>query len=228
MTTETVISDDDVARFLRANPGYFQRFPGLLAMLDLPHESGKAVSLMERQVAILRERNIDMRKRFTQLVGAANTNDSLFDKTRTLTLALLDAEDFAQLDGVIDRSLKTSFKADAVACYIAHPRKPPAQHHIHYCATSEHLPMLHLTQSTGTACGPVRGPEYKRLFNVPDAPEASAAIVQLRHADLVGVFAIGSRDPRRFSADMGTLFVRYIADVLARVLVRLLATDGRD
>ena len=88
--------------------------------------------------------------------------------------------------------------------------------------------MLHLTQSTGTACGPLRGPEYKRLFNVPDAAEASAAIVQLRHADLVGVLAIGSRDPRRFSTEMGTLFVRYIGDVLARVLVRLLAVDGQD
>jgi uncharacterized protein YigA (DUF484 family) len=229
VTIEAQMTDDEVARFLRANPDFFQRFPGLLALLDLPHESGKAVSLVERQVSILRERNIDMRRRFTQLVGAASNNDTLFDKTRTLTLALLDAEDFSQLDAAIEKSLKAGFKADAVACFITHPRRPPAQRHIQYRATARELPMLHLTQSTGTACGPLRSSEFRRLFEATDdAREASAAIVQLRHDDLVGVFAIGSRDPRRFSADMGTLFVRYIGDVLARVLVRLLATDGHD
>ncbi len=48
----------------------------------------------------------------------------------------------------------------------------------------------------------------------------------LKHGDLIGVLAIGSRDPTRFSPDMGTLFIRYIGDVLSRVLARLVARDG--
>ena len=51
--------------------------------------------------------------------------------------------------------------------------------------------------------------------------EGSAAIVQLGHGDLLGLLAIGSKDPERFSSDMGTLFVRYIGDILARRLVVL-------
>jgi len=218
-------NDETVARFLRENPDYFQRYPGLLTLLELPHDTGQAVSLVERQVAILRERNIDMRKRLTQLVGAATTNDSLFDKTRTLTLSLLDVEDFAGLDAVIDQSLKAGFKADDVACYVAHAGPMPELRHVHRCENARELPMMNLTQSTGTSCGPLRADEYRRLFRVSDAVDASAALVQLRHHDLVGILAIGSRDPRRFSPDMGTLFVRYIGDVLARLIVRLLATN---
>jgi hypothetical protein len=223
--SDALPSDEAVARFLRENPDYFQRYPGLLTLLELPHESGHAVSLVERQVALLRERNIDMRKRLTQLVGTATTNDNLFDKTRSLTLALLDATDLADLDGVIERSLRAGFRADDVGCFVAHPRPLSGLSHIRGCQGPSELPMLNLTQSTGTSCGPLRAEEYRRLF-ASDATEGSAALVQLRHRDLVGILAVGSRDSRRFSPDMGTLFVRYIGDVLARVLARLLPGHG--
>ena len=80
-------------RYLRENPDFFGRHPMLLTDLSLPHDSGEAISLVERQVAILRERNIDMRRRLTHLVGAANTNDTLFEKTRRFTLNMLDCDD---------------------------------------------------------------------------------------------------------------------------------------
>jgi uncharacterized protein YigA (DUF484 family) len=228
VTAQEHVNDESVARFLRENPDYFQRYPGLLTLLQLPHTSGQAVSLVERQVALLRERNIDMRKRLTQLVGTASTNDSLFDKTRSLTLALLDVEDFAGLDAVIEESLRTGFKADDVACFVSQREPIPELRHVHRVDDTRDLPMINLTQSTGAACGPLRADEYRRLFHVADAGDASAAIVQLRHRDLVGILAIGSHDPRRFSPDMGTLFVRYIADVLARLIVRLSARNAAD
>ena len=223
MSIEADLTDEAVARFLRENPDYFQRYPGLLTLLELPHGSGQTVSLVERQVAVLRERNIDMRKRLTQLVGAANTNDTLFDKTRSLTLALLDVETLDGLDDVIEQSLKSGFRADDVACFVCSSKPLPELRNLHRCASTRDLPMLNLTQSTGTSCGPLRADEYKRLFRSSDGGESSAALVQLRHRELVGILAIGSRDARRFSPDMGTLFVRYIGDVLARLLVRLLS-----
>ena len=223
------LNDEAVARFLREHPDYFQRFPGVLTLLELPHQSGRAVSLVERQVALLRERNIDLRKRLTQLVGAANTNDTLFDKTRSLTLALLDVESFEGLDDVIEQQLRSGFKADDVACFVCCDRPFPERKHVHRCGSVRELPMMNLTQSTGTSCGPLRADEYRRLFRTSDVGECSAALVQLRHKELVGILAIGSRDPRRFSPDMGTLFVRYIGDVLARILVRLAAEpEGHD
>jgi uncharacterized protein YigA (DUF484 family) len=72
------------------------------------------------------------------------------------------------------------------------------------------------------SCGLLRSDEFQKLFGETAAIDGSAALIQLRHGDLIGVLAIGSRDPLRFSPEMGTLFVRYIGDVLSRVLARLL------
>ena len=102
MKAEAVVVDprneDTVMRYLRENPDFFGRHPMLLTDLSLPHDSGEAISLVERQVAILRERNIDMRRRLTHLVGAANTNDTLFEKTRRFTLNMLDCDDLETVD----------------------------------------------------------------------------------------------------------------------------------
>ncbi len=81
-----------VAAYLRAHPEFFVDHDELLAELRLPHQPGAAVSLVERQVKLLRERNIEMRHRLSQLMDVARDNDRLFDKTRRLVLDLLDAD----------------------------------------------------------------------------------------------------------------------------------------
>ncbi len=85
--------------------------------------------------------------------------------------------------------------------------------------------MLQLTQTTGLSCGLLRGDEFQKLFGESASVDGSAALIRLRHGDLVGVLAIGSHDPMRFSPGMGTLFIRYIGDVLSRVLAA--AADAR-
>jgi len=221
-------NEDTVMRYLRDNPDFFGRHPMLLTDLSLPHDSGQAISLVERQVAILRERNIDMRRRLTHLVGAANTNDTLFEKTRRFTLRILDCEDLDTTDAVLADTLIDDFAADYAQCFVSHPDEFVSRHHLVYRSSAHELPLLHLTQTTGLSCGLLRSDEFQKLFGESAKNDGSAALIQLRHGDLVGVLAIGSRDPLRYSPEMGTLFIRYIGDVLSRVLARLLArNDGR-
>ena len=77
------------------------------------------MSLVERQVAILRERNIDMRRRLAELMETARENDRLFTKTRALTLALLDCESWREFNEVLATSLLVEFAADFVTCHVA-------------------------------------------------------------------------------------------------------------
>ena len=62
------LSDQAVLNFLRQSPDFFLRHPSALSELSLPHESGQAVSLIERQIDILRERNMTMRRRMNELL----------------------------------------------------------------------------------------------------------------------------------------------------------------
>ena len=214
-------NEDAVTQYLRDHPDFFGRHPLLLTDLNLPHDSGQAISLVERQVAILRERNIDMRRRLNHLVGAANTNDTLFEKTRRFTLEMLDCTDLAAADRVLSETLLDDFGADRTRCFVSHPVAFASLAHLVYRESAQELPLLHLTQAAGLSCGLVRADEFARLFGDAPTTDGSAALIQLRHGELLGVLAIGSLDPMRFSPDMGTLFIRYIGDVLARVLTRL-------
>ena len=107
--TSQEISPEDIVAFLKANPNFFDGNRALLAELNLPHASGRAISLVERQVDILRERNMEMRKRVSELMDSARANDDLFSKTRTLTLALLDGQSLSALN----ESLATHLLVDA-------------------------------------------------------------------------------------------------------------------
>ncbi len=58
-------TEADVAEYLRSHPDFFERHSGLLLGLKLPHPTGAgAVSLMERQVAVLRQHNADLDRQF--------------------------------------------------------------------------------------------------------------------------------------------------------------------
>lgn len=214
------INDELVIDYLRSDPGFFQRHPNILSELDLPHESGKAVSLIERQVVILRERNMQMRRRMNDLLQAAKENDELFAKTRTLTLELLNVESWQELNEVLATYVLTDFQADFVCCHLANQQ----MFLDHLQSHDNALPHEALVSGTRPMCTILREEELTALFPIQqhDA-QGSAVIAPLIWEGGSGCLAIGSRDTARFSSDMDTLFVTYIGDVLSRVCERLSA-----
>ncbi len=224
-----MLDDETVIRYLRAHPEFFARHPGFTADILLPHDSGQAVSLVERQVSLLRERNIELRKRLASLLHAASDNDQLFAKTRTLTLALLDAPDLASLEGHLRSQLLEDFGADFISCHYAgvSPRQTVSASLglVQHCAGRGDIPLPQMTGNKGRYCGPLRAEEMTAAFG-PEANSAgSAVLVTLQGpsgSGLTGLLAIGSRQPGHFSPDMGTLFISHLGDVLARALLRVL------
>lgn len=207
-----------VIAYLRAHPDFFTSHAGLLSELNLPHASGRAISLVEHQVAILRERNVDMRRRMNQLLDAARQNDGLFAKTRSLTLALLDAGSLQELNEVLATYVLVDFEADFVCCHI-HGGQFSLDHIQNHDAE---LPFAHLLNGQAALCTTLRGDELQQLFPVSDHSDSgSAVLLPLSLPSGDGALCIGSRDPQRFSRDMDTLFVTYIADVLTKVLAGL-------
>jgi len=106
---DSALTEEQVCDFLRKHSNFFYRNPDLLAEMSLPHDSGEAVSLVERQVSLLRERNIDMRHRLSKLLDNARANDVLFDKTRRLLLTLLEGTSLTQLVDSLHFSLDRDF-----------------------------------------------------------------------------------------------------------------------
>src|SRR5271168_2982033 len=107
------LNDTTVAEYLQTYPDFFQRNTALLAKLRLPHlrDVGATVSLVERQVEVLRERNQSLERKLKELVDVARANDSLADRIHRLCQRLIRARTLAETISAVETSLREDFDA---------------------------------------------------------------------------------------------------------------------
>ena len=217
------ITAEQVAAYLKNNPDFFMSQDELLAQLQIPHIRGNAISLVEHQVAVLRVRNTDLCNRLSHLMGVARDNDRLFDKVRRLILEMLEAQTLDELVGVVDDSLRHSFKVPFAGLTLFSDKQ---------ISVGRSTTLKFAQQQIGgllvggkAFCGVLRPKELEFLFGQDQAEQIkSAAVVALEHQGIHGVLAIGSADQQHYSNSVDTLFLTYLADVLARLLPTLLAS----
>lgn len=213
------VQAEQVAAFLRANPEFFVEHEELLSELRIPHQRGTTVSLVEHQVKLLRERNIEMRHRLSHLMDVARDNDRLFDKTRRLVLDLLDASSMEEVVGAVEDSLRHEFQVPFVSLILF--SETPMTVGRWVSSAEAHQAIGGLLSGGKTLCGVLRSHELAFLFGEEEREQVgSAAVVTISHQGLHGVLAIGSPDPQHYKSSLGTLFLSYISEVLARVLPR--------
>ncbi|WP_017939716.1 DUF484 family protein [Zestomonas thermotolerans] len=212
---------EQVAAYLRQHPEFFVDHEELIPELRIPHQPGEAVSLVERQVKLLRERNIEMRHRLSQLMDVARENDRLFDKTRRLVLDILDATSLEEVVGAVEDNLRHAFQVPHVSLILFNDTPLGVGRWV--SDAEAHQAIGGLLGGSKTVCGVLRANELEFLFGAEAPQVGSAAMVALAHQGLHGVLAIGSPDPQHYKSSLGTLFLGYIAEVLARILPRFVA-----
>ena len=223
MPSVTSNKEEQVIEYLKSTPEFFLKKPEMLQYLEIPHESGTATSLVERQVAILRERNIDLRKRLKSLLENASTNDQTFQKMRSLTSSVIDVENLQHFDLLIDQELIKGFGADQVVAFFK--KWEPTYSSTHFLSFScyKHTPFSDLIELSGSTCTTYRSEEYGNLFQTTEpAGPGSAALIPLFLEDDKGILIIGSNNPERFSRNMETLFLDYLSEIFSKVLQRIL------
>ena len=109
---EEEISENAVHDFLQENPDFFERHGALLGSLRLPHVAGGTVSLVERQVSVLRQKDLKLERKLKDLIEVARANDALAGKIHKLALQLLAAENFSETLEYVEDSLRAGFGAD--------------------------------------------------------------------------------------------------------------------
>ena len=211
------LDSETVAAYLRLHPEFFIDHDELIPELRIPHQRGDTVSLVERQVKLLRERNIEMRHRLSQLMDVARDNDRLFDKTRRLVLDLRDASSLEEVVSCVEDSLRREFQVPFVSLILFSEAPLPVGRSV--SSAEAHQTIGGLLAGGKTICGVLREHELNFLFGSEDGAQVgSAAVVSISYQGLHGVLAIGSADPQHYKSSLGTLFLGYIAEVLARVV----------
>ncbi len=221
---DVAIDDETVLDYLRARPDFFRQHPALLAELDLPHASGGAVSLIERQVAILRERSISNRHKLGELIEIARDNDKLFQQTRELVLQLITADSTTGIFEVLAKNLRDHFAIELSSTLVL--CKPEALDQLQLDAAHtreldtawQEIPnLLDMRQAY---CGTLRDHEKQFLFADRAAEVGSAAVCcrEISADTAYLVFAVSHREQSHYGSDTGTLFVEYLTDVLQGIL----------
>src|SRR6187431_69511 len=104
------ITEADIANFLAASPGFFERHAELLGSIQLTSPHGqRAVSLQERQMEMLRERIKGLEKKIVEMIRNGQDNVAIADRLHRWTRALMITADAAMLPEVLVRELKQQF-----------------------------------------------------------------------------------------------------------------------
>jgi len=217
--TSTELNDEVVREYLKDNDDFLQRNPDMLDYLHISHASGSAVSLVEKQVSVLRERNVDMRRRLNTLTGNARDNDKLYEQTRGLMLTLLEADSIEALYRSFMESITRDFDVEHASMILYGDGSDTGDCRVE-TQESAKAEIGALFKGHKAVCGALRKEELNYLF--PDAGEVgSAALMPLLNGEQLGLIAVGSSDANRYNSAMGTLFLSHIADVIVRLLPRL-------
>lgn len=219
------LDEAGVAAYLKANPEFLARHPELLEKLELRHSSGAAVSLIERQVEILRGKSTLLESRLSQLLDAARENESRAANVHRLARSLIRAPTLAATVTALRKCLREDFNVDDT--WIGVSAGSLKRHDIEG---------LHVIEPAGPVarafenffrtrlleCGPLDEARAKLLFPQAKALPASAAIVPLEKEKDLGMLVLASVDPQRFQPRQGRLFLDMTADLVsAAVRARL-------
>jgi uncharacterized protein YigA (DUF484 family) len=228
MTTTGVqgITEDDIAAYLANTPGFFERHADVLASVQLvsPH-GGRAISLQERQMEMLRERIKGLERRIIDMIRAGHDNEALVNKMHRWTRAVMLARSAALLPQVLLEELKHEFMIPLASLRVwgvagSHGSLPWAQ------PVSDDLKTF-AASLAAPYCGLNSGFEAAQWLAADGTPAQSLALVPLRMGpaagECFGLLALGSPDALRFQSDMGTEFLEQVGDLASAALARLLS-----
>jgi uncharacterized protein YigA (DUF484 family) len=220
------LSEQSVHDYLTTHPDFFEHNATLLNSLNLPHSSGAAVSLVERQVSMLRQKELKLERQLKELISVARANDVLAAKIHELTIQLMAAADLHTTVKALEEAMRSGFGADQAVLVIL--GNPEAFEDIDigrfFRVVMKNDPSLKpfatFIKGSGARCGQIRDSQREFLFR-DDAEEiGSAALVPIGKGAEIGFLAIGSVDTDRFHPGMSIDFLTRLGDLIAAALKR--------
>jgi uncharacterized protein len=218
--TET--EEESIAAYLQHNPDFFERHQALLARLRLPHvRGGSTISLVERQIEVLREKHAALEGKLADLVQVARGNDAIADKLHRFTRRLLGSRTREDAIAAVEASLREDFDArHAVLVLIGAQADSTPQRFLRAIRSDDaNLKSFETLFASGKPrCGQARDSQREFLFGVDANDIGSIALVPLGEKGSVGLLAIGSTDRDRFHPGMSTEFLARMGELIADAL----------
>lgn len=217
-------SASDVEKYLCSHPEFFLDHPELLAGLDVPHSAGGAVSLIERQVVLIRQENKQHRERIRDLVEIARQNESIVKKLHQLTLQLMSSKTLDEYLENLQQHLREHFSANQVSVILFKEVFVDLESSVKLISRSDNdlANFEQFLTNKQPSCGRFSASQLTFLFGKTAEEVKSMALIPLEGVDsIIGMLAIGNASAAHFKADMSTSFLTSLGEVSSSVLTRL-------
>lgn len=193
----------------------------MFELLELRHAAGAAVSLIERQVEILRGKSMRLENRLKALLEAARDNESRASNVHRLARTLIRSPTAAATVSALRKCLRDDFNVDEV--WVGVSSSVLKRHDI------EGLHSLDAKGPVAKAfsnffrtrlveCGPLEEDKSRVLFPHAKQLPVSAAVVPLEKENDFGMLVLASHDLQRFQPRQGKLFLDMTAELVSAAL----------
>ncbi len=214
-----VPSADSVLQFLTHNPDFFNQHSDVLPRLSIPHHTGQAVSLIEKQVSVLRNKCCTLENSLRDLINVARENEQLHQRLHGLIQDIITASSLDDVVNLTRDNMLANFNADDVRVVIVSqkPDEKPASDHIQLKENDPGLALFsEIFKKRETRCGELGDAQKQVIFGADAQHVASAAVIPLIHNRKLGLVVLSSKDETRFALGKGVMFLNQLGEVLSR------------
>ena len=215
-STENLVAD-----YLKNNLDFFVKNPAILAELKIPHEHGGAISLVEKQLTVLREQNQETNKKIHELIEIATQNEELARRMHQLALTLIDADDPKDIFSTMYDNLKKNFHADRVIVRLfANPAFMDSSATDEFVGKEsiEESLFKRIIEKREPLSGKINHQQQVFLFGDDGDDIASSVMIPLHGVGWGGILAIGSFDAERFQPGMGIELLANLGEILSFII----------
>lgn len=211
------IIEQKILEYIQDNPNFFEKHPDALDGLTIQHNVYGSVSLVERQILNLREREANYKQQISEMVETAHSNSELLMKSTDLTVGLIHSSSEQELFDILQKHFKQNFSFDDCKIWLFEP-----QGELTGVKYSDLKMIQQLTDQIFISNEPVCGRVTDSIAQVFEGNKEleSYAIIPIGESAQKAIVAIGSKDANLFTADLGTLFLRMIGDVVEACLAK--------
>ena len=216
------MKSEEIARYLQDHPQFFEEYADLISRMVIPHpHGGRTISITERQMLSLRDKNRQLEGKLAELIGFGEENDAISEKMHRLGVAIIAAGSFRSVVHTLNFHLRDDFAIPLFAlCLWQWPAKIGELPE--FVCVGEGLRTFAETLAQ-PYCGSTAGFETASWFGDAAAHVRSQGLIALSNGGgAIGMLALGSEDPQRFYSGMGTLYLARLGEMASAALARVL------
>ena len=216
--TKKSLNEKEVEQFLLLNPDFLSKNSHILNTLEIVHETGGAVSLIQKQVELLRENYNSTSNNLLGLIEIAKNNESIFLRTKDLILDLILCKNSIDIISLTERRFEGKFQADK--CKLLFFRENLNLPKGRIIAPKEaHGVFGKKYNAVDIYCGSINKKESDYIFKKKSGI-VECILVPIKSPDCPGLLALGSKKEGVYSNDYDSMFLEFVAQVLANLIER--------